>query len=406
MQWFQIPPRIFFEKGAIAYLAKMPNISRVFIVTDPTMVSLGYVERIQEQLRKRSKEVAIEIFSDVEPDPSTETVARGTAAMNRFKPDAIIALGGGSPIDAAKGMWLFYEHPDSKFEDMKLKFLDIRKRAYEFPALGEKAQFVAIPTTSGTGSEVTAFTVITDKKTGTKYPLADYVLTPTVAIVDPQFTETMPRSIVADTGMDVLTHAIEAYVAILNSDYTSALALQAIKMVFDYLPKSYNDGCLIAREKMHNASCIAGLAFTNAFLGINHSMAHKMGGEFHLPHGRANAILLPHVIEYNSAVADKHPAFPKYNTPKAKQQYAEIATHLGLGGKTEDEKVQKLIDAIRGLMKTLGIPATVRDCDISEKDFMAKVPALAKLAFQDQCTIANPRYPLIKDLEEIYKKAY
>jgi len=307
-------------------------------------------------------------------------------------------------------MWLFYEHPDVKFEEMRLKFLDIRKRAFEFPPLGKKAQFVAIPTTSGTGSEVTAFTVITDKATGTKYPLADYQLTPTVAIVDSQFTETMPLSIVADTGLDVLTHAIEAYVSILSSDYTSALALQAIKMVFDNLPTSYlskNEAeVLVAREKMHNASCIAGLAFTNAFLGINHSLAHKMGGEFNLPHGRANAIILPHVIEYNSAVAEKHPSFPKYNKPLAKQRYSEIATHLGLAGVTDDNKVTSLIKAIKDLMKQLNMPCTVAQCDIKKDDYMKKVPELARLAFSDQCTTANPRYPLISDLEEIYKRAY
>jgi acetaldehyde dehydrogenase/alcohol dehydrogenase len=408
MQWFKVPPRIYFEKGSIQYLEKIPHIKRAFIVTDPVMVELGYVDKVLYYLRKRSDRVHCEVFSDVEPDPSVETIRRGVSSMNLFAPDVIIALGGGSAIDAAKGMWLFYEHPDTDFDGLRLKFLDIRKRAFQFPNLGKKAQMVAIPTTSGTGSEVTSFSVITDKKNGNiKYPLADYELTPDVAIIDPQFVTTMPKSIVADTGMDVLTHAIEAYVSVLASDFTNGLAMKAIELIFKYLPRSYADeNDAVAREKVHNASCIAGMAFTNAFLGINHSLAHKLGGEFHIPHGRANAILLPHVIAYNAQKPEKFPIFPKYSEFKADFRYAQIAHQLRLGGNTQQEEIDKLIDAVWKLIETLNIPTSIKDCGIKEKDFFDKLPVLAERAFEDQCTTANPRYPLIADLEEIYRKAY
>jgi len=408
MQWFKIPPRIYFEKGSIQYLEKMPNIKRAFIVTDPMMVQLGYVDKALYYLRKRLDRVHCEVFADVEPDPSVETIRRGVDSMNLFKPDVIIALGGGSAIDAAKGMWLFYEHPDTDFDGLRLKFLDIRKRAFQFPNLGKKAQMVAVPTTSGTGSEVTSFSVITDKENGNvKYPLADYELTPDVAIIDSQFVATMPKSIVADTGLDVLTHAIEAYVSVLASDFTNGLAMKAIELIFKYLPRSYADAeDFVAREKVHNASCIAGMAFTNAFLGINHSLAHKLGGEFHIPHGRANAVLLPHVIAYNAQKPEKFPIFPKYSKFVADERYAQIAHQLRLGGKTQDEEVTALINAVWKLMETLNIPTSIKDCGIDEKAFFAAVPMLAERAFEDQCTTANPRYPLITDLEEIYRKAY
>lgn len=407
MQWFKIPPKIYFENDSVQYLEKMPDISRAFIVTDPMMVKLGYTDKVLYYLRKRQQYCHCEIFSEVEPDPSVECIMRGVDAMNQFKPDVIIALGGGSAIDAAKGMWLFYEHPDTDFDGLRMRFLDIRKRAFHYPNLGIKTKLVAIPTTSGTGSEVTSFAVITDKQNGNiKYPLADYELTPDVAIIDPQFVMTMPKSITADTGMDVLTHAIEAYVSTLASDYTNGLAVKAIELVFKYLPASYHDNDPVAREKMHNASCIAGMAFSNAFLGINHSLAHKLGGEFHIPHGRANAVILPYVIAYNAQKPTKFVSFPKYGKFVADYRYAQIARFLNLGGTTQEEQVQALIDAIRALMKELNMPMSLKECGISEAEFMAKVPQLAENAFEDQCTTANPRYPLISELEEILKKAY
>ena len=408
MQWFKLPPKIYFEKGSVQYLEKMPSISRAFIVTDPMMKKLGYIDKVLYYLRKRTPHVHCEIFSEVEPDPSVETINRGVKLMNDFAPDVIIALGGGSAIDAAKGMWLFYEQPDTDFDGLRLRFLDIRKRAFDFPNLGKKAQMVAIPTTSGTGSEVTSFSVITDKENGNiKYPLADYELTPDVAIIDPQFVATMPKSITADTGMDVLTHALEAYVSIMASDYTNGLAIKAIELIFKYLPRSYNNaGNEEAREKVHNASCIAGMAFSNAFLGICHSLAHKLGGEFHIPHGRANAILLPYVIAYNAQKPDKFPAFPKYGEFKADYRYAQVSRQLNLGGTTEAHQVQHLIKAVQNLMRSLNVPLSIKECGIDEKEFFEKVPVLAENAFEDQCTPANPRYPLIKDLQEIYRKAY
>ncbi|MCX7772713.1 MAG: iron-containing alcohol dehydrogenase, partial [Clostridia bacterium] len=358
-------------------------------------------------LRKRSTYVHSEIFSEVEPDPSVETIKKGADLMKSFKPDVIIALGGGSAIDAAKGMWLFYEHPELDFNVLKLKFMDIRKRVFTFPNLGSKAKMVAIPTTSGTGSEVTSFAVITDKDRNVKYPLADYELTPDVAIIDPEFVLSVPASVTADTGMDVLTHAIEAYVSIMASDFTDGLAIKAIQLVFEYLPRAYKNGHdLEAREKMHNASTIAGMAFTNAFLGINHSLAHKLGGEFHIPHGRANAILLPHVVAYNAQKPTKFVSFPKYKTFIADKKYAEIAKALGLPAKTVEEGVKSLIEAIKNLMKELNVPMTIADCKVDRKLFMLKVPELADKAFEDQCTTANPRLPLVKELEELYMKAY
>ena len=358
MQWFKVPDKIYFEHNSIQYLEKMPNITRAFIVTDPGMVSLGYVDKILYYLRKRTEHVHCEIFSDVEPDPSIETVKRGAQMMDEFKPDVIIALGGGSAMDAAKGMWLFYEHPDVDFNSLRLRFLDIRKRAFKFPKMGNKAQLVAIPTTSGTGSEVTSFAVISDKKNNMKYPLADYELTPNIAIIDPQFVMSLPKSATADTGLDVLTHALEAYVSVMASDYTDGLAMKAIQLVFKYLPRAYKNGAedAEAREKMHNASCMAGMAFTNAFLGLNHSIAHKIGGEYHVPHGRANAVLLPHVIKYNASIPSKFVSFPKYKKFIADEKYAEIAAFLGLPAKTTEEGVQSLINAVIDLMKEVNEP--------------------------------------------------
>ena len=408
MQWFKVPDKIYFEHNSIQYLEKMPNITRAFIVTDPGMVSLGYVDKILYYLRKRTEHVHCEIFSDVEPDPSIETVKRGAQMMYEFKPDVIIALGGGSAMDAAKGMWLFYEHPDVDFNSLRLRFLDIRKRAFKFPKMGNKAQLVAIPTTSGTGSEVTSFAVISDKKNNMKYPLADYELTPNIAIIDPQFVMSLPKSATADTGLDVLTHALEAYVSVMASDYTDGLAMKAIQLVFKYLPRAYKNGAedAEAREKMHNASCMAGMAFTNAFLGLNHSIAHKIGGEYHVPHGRANAVLLPHVIKYNASTPSKFVSFPKYKKFIADEKYAEIAAFLGLPAKTTEEGVQSLINAVIDLMKEVNEPLSFSECGIDEETYMRNVPDIANKAFEDQCTTANPKLPLVKEIEQIMIDAY
>ena len=409
MQWFKVPGKIYFEAGSTAYLSKMPGISRAFIVTDPAMTQLGYVNKVLYQLRKRPDYVHCEIFDQVEPDPSLDTILKGVELISNFKPDVIIALGGGSAIDAAKGMWLFYEDPDADFKNMSLKFLDIRKRTYKFPELGKKAKFVAIPTTSGTGSEVTSFAVISDKKENKKYPIADYELTPDVAIIDPEFVMSVPKNSTAWTGMDVLTHAIEAYISILASDYTDALAIHAIEMVFKYLRASYDEGAAnpLAREKMHNASTIAGMAFTNAFLGINHSLAHKLGGEYHIPHGCANAILLPHVIRYNGVECPtKFSSFPKYESYIVGDKIYELMKKLGRNPKNNADAVEILARDVEELNKHLGIPATLKEYGIGETDFLTKVPVLADLAFGDQCTTANPRVPLVSELEEIYLKAF
>ena len=410
MQWFKVPERIYHEVGSVQYLEKLPEVERVMIVTDRVMVQLGYVEKLEYHLRKRRNPVMIDVFADVEPDPSVDTVLNGAEAMRKFKPDTIIALGGGSAMDAAKGMWLFYENQDADFDDLRLKFMDIRKRIYKFPKLGRQAKMVAIPTTSGTGSEVTSFAVITDKVNNIKYPLADYELTPDVAIIDPTFVMSVPGAVTADTGLDVLTHAIEAYVSIMATDYTDALAMKAIQMVFEYLPKSYKGANTAegkeAREKMHNASCMAGMAFANAFLGINHSLAHKLGSEFHIPHGRANAILLPHVIEYNATMPSKFAAFPKYKSFVADKKYAEIAKMLGLKANTTEEGVKSLVEAVRNLMKEVNIPMTIQACGIEEETYLAAIERLALDAFDDQCTGANPRLPLVTELVQIYKDIY
>ena len=407
MQWFKVPEKIYFEEGSIQYLEKMPDIQRAFIVTDEGMIKLGYVDKILYYLRKRQQYVHSEIFSEVEPDPSFDTIKKGVQAMKNFNPDVIIALGGGSPIDAAKGMWLFYEHPEADVEGLKLKFMDIRKRTYKFPKLGTKCKMVAIPTTSGTGSEVTSFAVITDKEKNKKYPLADYELTPDVAIVDPDLVMSLPKSVTADTGMDVLTHAIESYVSNMASDYTDGLAEKAVELVFENLEEAYEHGDnKLAREKMHNASTIAGMAFTNAFLGINHSLAHKIGGEFHLPHGRINAILLPYVIRYNSTKPSKFVSFSKYEYFIADQKYYMLAKKTGLKADTAEEGINSLIEKIQEMNKKLNIPSTFKEAGIDEKEFLAKVDMLADRSFEDQCTTANPRLPLVTELKQILLDAY
>ena len=408
MQWFKIPEKIYFEAGSISYLEKMPDIERAFIVTDQGMVNLGYVDKILYHLRKREKHVHCEIFDEVESDPSFDTVNKGLEMMRNFKPDVIIALGGGSPIDAAKGMWLFYEHPEADPEGLKLKFMDIRKRTYKFPKLGLKTKMVAIPTTSGTGSEVTSFAVLTDKVNNKKYPLADYELTPDVAIVDPDLVLSLPKSVTADTGMDVLTHALEAYVSNMASDFTDGLSEKAVELVINYLPKAYTDGAndKLAREKMHNASTIAGMSFTNAFLGVNHSLAHKIGAEFHLPHGRINAILLPYVIRYNSTMPTKFVSFPKYEYFIADQKYAQMAKKIGLKADTVEEGISSLIAKVKELNEFLGIPKSFKEAGIDEAEFMAKIDMLADRAFEDQCTTANPRVPLVSELKQILIDSY
>ena len=407
MQWFKIPEKIYFEAGSIQYLEKMPDIERAFIVTDEGMMKLGYVDKILYHLRKRQQYVHSEIFSDVESDPSFDTIKKGVEAMKSFKPDVIIALGGGSPIDAAKGMWLFYENPEADVEGLKLKFMDIRKRTYKFPKLGTKCKMVAIPTTSGTGSEVTSFAVITDKEKNKKYPLADYELTPDVAIIDPDLVMSLPKSVTADTGMDVLTHAIEAYVSNMASDYTDGLAEKAVELVMQYLEKAYDNGSdKTAREKMHNASTIAGMAFTNAFLGINHSLAHKIGAEFHLPHGRINAILLPYVIRYNASKPTKFVSFPKYEYFIADQKYATLAKKVGLPANTVEEGIESLVQRVKDLNTYLNMPKSLQEAGIEEQEFLAKVDLLADRAFEDQCTTANPRVPLVSELKQILLDSY
>jgi len=355
--------------------------------------------------------VNYEIFYDVKPDPDLETIYKGLSKINMFKPDVIFALGGGSPMDAAKVMWLMYEYKEADFDNIAVRFMDIRKRVYDLPEIGEKAKLVCIPTTSGTGSEVTPFSVVTDEKTGTKYPLADYALTPYMAIIDPYLVLNMPKSLTAYGGIDAITHAIESYVSVLATDFTRGLSLQSLKMLFKYLPRAYRNGSkdFHAREKVHNAATIAGMAFGNAFLGICHSMAHKVGASFHVPHGLANAALISHVIKYNATDSPfKQATFPQYKYPNAVTRYAETADTLQLGGETEEEKVKLLIQAVEDIKKVLNIPSTLKDIIGKEKEeiYKAALDDMAEKSFDDQCTPANPRYPLIKDLRSILWDAW
>lgn len=406
MQWQKLPSKLYFEKNAVMYLEKMPNVEKVFIVTDKGMIEHGLTAKVVDVLRRRANNVVYEIFSDVCADPTTDTVEKGLQKIIDFKPDTIIAVGGGSPMDAAKMMWLMYEQPETNFFGAKQKFLDIRKRAYKIPELGQKAQLVCIPTTSGTGSEVTPFAVITDSKTHMKYPIADYSLTPTVAIVDPQFTYSLPKSMIAYTGMDVLTHAFESYVSCMASDYTRGLSLQAVDLVFKSLRDSYNTDKHIAKETMHNASTIAGMAFANAFLGINHSLAHKIGAEFGIPHGYANAILMPHVIRYNAKNNGKTQAWAKYEYFRADEDYANIARLIGIKGENTEELVEALVQEIISLSKDLGLKLSIKDQGVSRELFESKVDELSRLAYEDQCTTANPKEPMISELKEILYLAY
>jgi acetaldehyde dehydrogenase / alcohol dehydrogenase len=408
LQWFKIPAKIYFEPNSIRYLADMPDIHRVTIVTDATMVRLGIVEKITAVLQRRPERVVVQIIDDVEPEPSTATVDRGADSMRAFRPDTIIAVGGGSPIDAAKVMWLRYEHPEVCFDDLREKFFDVRKRAFTFPSLGRLAQLVCIPTTSGTGAEVTPFAVITDTATGKKYPLVDYALTPAVAIIDPVLARSLPARVAADTGFDALTHAIETYVSVYASDYTDGLALHAIRLIFGHLERSVRLGekDLQAQEKMVNAATIAGMAFGNSFLGIVHAMAHTLGATFHVAHGRTNAILLPHVIRYNGTVPAKLNGWPKYDEYKAPERYADIARHLGLPAGSSAEAVEALAVAVERLRDAVGIEDSFKAAGIDEAAFVEALPVQALNAYEDQCAPANPRMPMVADMAEIMRKAY
>lgn len=406
MLWFRVPSQVYFKPGCLSLsLRELEGRKKAFLVTDRPIYDLGYAEKVTRHLEDMGME--IEIFSDVKPDPDISTVHKGLERMKDFNPDVVIALGGGSPIDAAKIMWLLYEHPEVRFDRLSMRFMDIRKRVCKFPKMGKKAIMVAIPTTSGTGSEVTPFAVITDDAQGVKYPIADYELTPDMAIVDPDLVLTMPKGVTAASGIDAVTHALEALAATTATDYTNGIAMEALKILFEYLPQSYRSGASNpeAREKVHYAATMAGMAFANAFLGLCHSMSHKLGSAFHVAHGVANGILITDVIRFNMEAAPrKQAAFPQYKYPNAKERYAKVSDYLGLPGKTDDEKVNSLIQAIEKLRKELDLPATIREAGVNEAEFMAKVDELSELAFDDQCTGNNPRYPLISEIKELYIK--
>ena len=410
MLWFRVPEKTYFKYGclpvALQELADMGK-KKAFIVTDRVLFDMGYTNKVTDVLDANG--IQYKIFSDVEPDPTLRCAKAGAAEMSAFNPDVIISLGGGSAMDAAKIMWVMYEHPEVNFHDLAMTFMDIRKRIYKFPTMGQKAMMVSIATSAGTGSEVTPFAVITDEQTGVKYPLADYELTPDMAIVDAELMMTSPKGLTACAGIDVLVHSIEAYVSIMASEYTNGLALEAIRLVFKYLPDAYNEGTtnIKAREKMAHASCMAGMAFSNAFLGINHSMAHKLGAFHHLPHGMANSLVMTEVIRFNSSDAPvKQAAFAQYKYPNAAWRYAKIADHLGLGGNTDEEKVELLIKAIEELQAKVNMPKTIKEAGVTEEKFYATLDEMVEQAFDDQCTGANPRYPLMRELKEMYINAY
>ena len=408
MLWFRVPPKIYFKQGATGFaLRELKGKKKAFIITDKPLFGLGYTDKITSVLEEL--DIAYQIFSNVNPDPDTDTIENALKIVRNLEPDVIIALGGGSPMDAAKIVWLMYEHPEVSFHDLAMRFMDIRKRICTFPDLGSKAMLITIPTTSGTGSEVTPFAVITDSATHIKYPIADYALTPNMAIVDPDLVKTMPRGLAAASGIDALTHALEAYVSILATPFTNGIALETCKMIFDNLPKSVNDGANNpqARENMHYAATMAGICFAQAFLGVCHSLAHKLGSAYGIAHGVANAMLICQVIKFNaSEKPTKQGIFSQYHYPEAKRRYAEVADSLGLGGKTDDEKVEKLIAAIQKLKKEIGIPMSIKEAGVDEKVFMDNLDNLSELAFDDQCTGANPRYPLISEMKALYKAAY
>lgn len=403
MLWHKLPPSIYFRRGCLPFaLEELAGRKRCLIVTDRFLFENGHVDDTVRMLKGQGIEV--EVFYEVMADPTLAVVKQATAVANAFKPDVILAFGGGSPMDAAKIMWVLYEHPEVHFADLALRFMDIRKRIYKFPKLGAKAIMVAVPTTSGTGSEVTPFAVVTDEKSGVKYPIADYELTPQMAIVDANLVMDMPRGLTSAGGIDAVTHALEAYVSVMANEYTDGQALQALKLLKEYLPSAYRNGSADpkAREQVHNAATIAGIAFANAFLGVCHSMAHKIGAQFHIPHGTANAMLIANVVRYNAAdIPTKQAAFSQYDRPKGVARYAEIAKHLGLGGSRDHQRVELLVDWIEELKRDLDIPSSIREWGVSEADFLAEVDTLAEAAFDDQCTAANPRYPLVSELKQI-----
>ncbi|GAA1695497.1 bifunctional acetaldehyde-CoA/alcohol dehydrogenase [Microbacterium sediminicola] len=413
LQWFKVPAKTYFEPNAIRYLIDMKGVERVTIVTDSTMTNLGFVDKVIDVLNRRPGRVHLQIIDSVLPEPKVSSVQAGAAEMREFQPDTIIALGGGSPMDAAKVMWLLYENPEVQFSDMREKFFDVRKRAFKFPDLGKKAKLVCVPTTSGTGSEMTPFAVITDDETGMKYPLADYALTPSVAIIDPVLTSALPAKVVADAGFDALTHATEAYVSVYANDYTDGLALHAIKLIFENIERSAkaqrgstDPADVLAREKMHNAASIAGMAFGNAFLGIVHAMAHVTGSKFHLIHGRTNAIYLPHVIRYNGTVPTKLTSWPKYERYVAPERLQQIAQHLGLAAATPEEGVESYARAVEQLRDAVGIERSFQAQGVAEADFIGRLDELAMAAYEDQCAPANPRMPMLADMKTLMEAAY
>lgn len=411
MLWFRSPEKVYIKKGclpvALEELKEINPRKKAFIVADRFLYENGYTRPVTEKLGEMG--IAYTVFSEVEPDPTLKIAKKGAEMMTNFAPDVIIAIGGGSAMDAAKIMWVLYEHPDADFTDMAMRFSDIRKRIYTFPKMGEKAYFIAVPTSAGTGSEVTPFAVITDSDTGIKYPLADYELMPDMAIVDADLQMSAPKGLTAASGIDAVSHSMEAFASMLATDYTDSLALRSLKIMFEYLPRAYENGANDpeAREKTANAATMAGMAFANAFLGVCHSMAHKLGAFHHLPHGIANALMLDEVIRFNSAdVPAKMGTFPQYAYPHTKARYAEIADYLNLGGKTDDEKVESLIAALDVLKDKISIKKTIRDYVPNEEDFLNRLDSMTEQAFDDQCTGANPRYPLMSEIKQMYLNAY
>ena len=411
MLWFRVPEKVYIKKGclgvALDELKSVMNKKKAFIVTDKFLFENGYIKPITDKLTEMG--IQYSTFHDVEPDPTLACAKEGAKQMLSFLPDVIIALGGGSAMDAAKIMWVLYEHPEVDFMDMAMRFMDIRKRVYPFPKMGEKAYFIAIPTSAGTGSEVTPFAVITDEQSGVKYPLADYELLPNMAIVDTDFHMSAPKGLTAASGIDAVTHALEAYASIMATDYTDGLALRALKMIFEYLPKAYDNGQndVIAREKMANAATMAGMAFANAFLGICHSMAHKLGSFYHLPHGVANALMINEVIRFNAEEAPtKMGTFSQYDHPHTLARYAEIADYLGLKGKSDEDKLEALITHINALKEKIGIKSSIKDYGVDEQEFLSRLDDMVEQAFDDQCTGANPRYPLMSEMKQMYLNAY